>query len=86
MCFDLEVCFCLILKLPRALSTDMISLRRALEENVEYLSLRLSLSGWQQAGGRVSLMIVGRGIQAHFVQQKGRRVWSRALASDWRHL
>jgi hypothetical protein len=46
MCLDLEVSFSLIFKLPRALSADMISLRRALEENVEDLSLRLSLSRW----------------------------------------
>lgn len=31
VCLNLEVCFSLILKLPRTLSTDMISLRGALE-------------------------------------------------------
>lgn len=86
VCLDLKVCLSLILKLPRALSAYVISLRGALEENVEYLSLRLSFPGWQQAGGWVSLGNLGGGIQAHFIQQKSRSVWSRALAPDWRHL
>ena len=55
----LEVRLSLILKIPRTLPTDMISLRGALEENVKDLSLRLCLSGWQQARGRMPLMIVG---------------------------